>query len=235
MIQRSPSTPLPTQTPVDEDPFCHTFDLTQRLQLPPGTAPPIHITPPQTPGSPFTPILTSISKHLSTSPTTPTRLIIPSLLSPIFYPPSASEPTNLLAFLHSLRSLLRRHSSAFSIIVSYPLTLYPRSSILTRWAEHLFDGVITLHPFPHSYSVDADQPTEGGTGERSKSKDDEKMQGLLKVVKLPVLSERGLSVGAGEDMAFAVGRRRFVVRPFYLPPLEGEESGGESKGKELEF
>ena len=69
------------------------------------------------------------------------------------------------------------------------------------------------------------------------------MQGLIHVHKLPILSERGVSVGVGEDMAFAMGRRRFVVRPFYLPPLEGEESiaeqgqgdGMRAKGKELEF
>ena len=69
------------------------------------------------------------------------------------------------------------------------------------------------------------------------------MQGLIDVHKLPILSERGLSVGSGEDMAFAMGRKRFVVRPFYLPPLEGEESnvgqgqggGLGAKGKELEF
>lgn len=63
------------------------------------------------------------------------------------------------------------------------------------------------------------------------------MQGLIKVIKLPILSERGVGVGVGEDMAFAVGRRRFVVRPFYLPPLEGEgpEREGGTKEKELEF
>ena len=49
------------------------------------------------------------------------------------------------------------------------------------------------------------------------------MQGLLEVRKLPVLTEKGVSVGVGEDMAFAVGRRRFTIRPFHLPPLESEE------------
>lgn len=51
------------------------------------------------------------------------------------------------------------------------------------------------------------------------------MQGLIKVLKLPVLTEKGVSVGVGEDMAFAVGRRRFTIRPFHLPPLEAEEEG----------
>ncbi len=64
----------------------------------------------------------------------------------------------------------------------------------------------------------------------AKSKAEEKMQGLIKVVKLPVLSEKGVSVGVGEDMAFAMGRRRFLIRPFHLPPLEAEEHESEKSG-----
>lgn len=172
------------------------------------------------------------------------RLIIPQLLSPLLYPPSASEPTHLISFLHTLRALSRQHSTRLITIVSWPLSLYPRTHILTRYAEHLLDGLLTLHPFPHSFSVD--------TVEEGSSKDDsEKTQGLIRVLKLPILTERGLSVGSGEDMAFAVSRRRFVVRPFHLPPLleaennkddagasgtgEGKEGVAKIDAKKLEF
>ena len=57
------------------------------------------------------------------------------------------------------------------------------------------------------------------------------MQGLLELRKLPILTEKGISVGVGEDMAFAVGRRRFSIRPFHLPPLEQEE-GPSGEGHE---
>jgi elongator complex protein 4 len=60
------------------------------------------------------------------------------------------------------------------------------------------------------------------------------MQGLLKVLKIPMLSERGVGIGGGEDMAFAVGRRRFDIMPFHLPPVEGEDEGG-GDAKALEF
>lgn len=98
--------------------------------------------------------------------------------------------------------------------------------------------MISLHPFPHSYSIDADQLSARGDG--NKGKDDEKMQGLVCVTKLPELSERGVSVGGGEDMAFAVSRRRVVIGPFHLPPLEGDEpkkgeGGQKEKEKQLEF
>jgi hypothetical protein len=46
-----------------------------------------------------------------------------------------------------------------------------------------------------------------------------------------VLTEKGISVGVPEDMAFAVGRRRFLIRPFHLPPFEGEEAGGGGGGE----
>jgi elongator complex protein 4 len=115
-------------------------------------------------------------------------------------------------------------------MVSWPLALYPRTNPLTRWLERLSDGVISLEPFPHNFSAEAEDP---------KSKDDETLQGLLRVRKLPILSERGMGVGKTDDLAFAVGRRKFVIRPFSLPPIEGEEeesgTGTAAAGKELEF
>jgi elongator complex protein 4 len=115
-------------------------------------------------------------------------------------------------------------------MISWPLALYPNSFCLTKWFEHLSDGVISLEPFPHNFSAEADDP---------KSKDDETLQGLLRVRKLPILTERGMGVGKSDDLAFAVGRRRFVIRPFSLPPLGAEQEtlveGSVAAGKELEF
>jgi elongator complex protein 4 len=125
--------------------------------------------------------------------------------------------------MHQLRSLLRQHTN-LTALLTWPLALYPATSPLTRYSRHLCDGVITLRPFPHSFSIDAVDLDSGGEG--AKGKAEEKMQGLIKVLKLPVLTEKGISVGVGEDMAFAVGRKRFLIRPFHLPPLEEEEGGG---------
>ena len=67
---------------------------------------------------------------------------------------------------------------------------------------------------------------------------------MLKVRKLPVVTEKGAGLasatlgGAGGDLAFVVTRRRFLIRPFYLPPVEGEEPGGGGGGEskaDLEF
>lgn len=51
-------------------------------------------------------------------------------------------------------------------------------------------------------------------------------------------TERGQGGGRGEDRAFWVSRRRFVIKPFNLPPVEGDQGaqdGGGGEAKEMEF
>lgn len=110
-------------------------------------------------------------------------------------------------------------------MASLPLELYPRSTALIRLLEHLSDGVIELTPFPHAFD-------EGPGGSSSLSTSgaataqEEQPQGLVKVHKLPVFHERGGGGGGlkgmGDDLSFTVSRRRFTIRPFSLPPAEGD-------------
>ena len=65
---------------------------------------------------------------------------------------------------------------------------------------------------------------------------------MVKVHKLPVVTERGSGSGmGGDDLSFSLSRRRFVVRPFHLPPvlgdLEGQSGheGGMPKKGDIEF
>ncbi|KAF2863774.1 PAXNEB-domain-containing protein [Piedraia hortae CBS 480.64] len=201
--------------------FSHTFDLTKRITLPPSSK--INHIPISPTGNPFSSILPSLEESLRTNPNTIHRLVIPSLLSPGTWPCQSSEPTNLLQFLHTLRQLLKRQPQRIVAMMTLPLELYPRSSGLVRWAEILSDGVLELTPFPRPVV-------------HARTKDDE-LQGMIKVLKLPIITERGEG-GAGpgnsigDDLAFTVSRRRFVIKPFSLPPLEGE---GEEGKKDLEF
>lgn len=75
-------------------------------------------------------------------------------------------------------------------------------------------------------------------------KAEEQPQGMLNVHKIPVNTERGEGgAGAGnsigEDLAFTVSRRKFVVKPYSLPPMEGDQEGQEAVGsvtkKDVEF
>lgn len=123
--------------------------------------------------------------------------------------------------------------------MTLPLELHARSSGLVRWAELLSDGVLELTPFRHL--MDASNSLAESGGARG---NDEQPQGMLKVHKLPINTERGEGgAGAGnsmgEDLAFTVSRRKFVIKPFSLPPLEGDQEaqkeGGSLTGKAVEF
>lgn len=165
--------------------------------------------------------------------------MISSLLSPALYPPSSCDPKNFLTFLRSLKSLLHQHPNRLTALLTLPLELHPRSSGLVRWAEILADGVIELTPFPHLMDAVNDLAQSGGARGT-----EEQPQGMVKVHKLPISTERGEGgAGAGnsmgEDLAFTVSRRKFVIQPFSLPPVEGDveaqQEGGKVTAKDVEF
>lgn len=202
--------------------FCHTFDLTKRLSLPADSTLnfiPTVLTPSNT--SPFSHILQNLTNRLSSSQaTTVHRLVIPTLLSPALYPAHASKPNHVLQFLHCLRSLLRQYPKQLTIMLTLPLSLYPRSTGLVRWIELLSDGVLELAPFPYSSNQESSIGTSGAA-----TAQEEQPQGMLKVHRLPVFHERGGGSGGGglgDDLAFTVSRRKFAIKPFRLPPVEGD-------------
>jgi len=241
---RAPTASPPSpSSPATERAFCHTFDLTKRLSL--STGSPITFIPPPAPnsrGSPFSSILQDLTARLSSSPsTTIHRLVIPNLLSPAIYHPQCSNPEHLLQFLHALRGLLRQYSTQLTAMITFPLEIYPRSAGLVRWVELLSDGVLELAPFPHLMDVVSSIATSGAATSL-----DDQPQGMLKVHRLPVFHEKGggggASSGLGEDLAFTVSRRKFVIKPFSLPPLEGDTeaqqgglSGGEGKQTKVDI
>jgi len=148
-------------------------------------------------------------------PNTVHRIVIPSLLNPAMYPPETSQPEYLLRFIHSLHALLSNNAYNITAMITIPLSLYPRSSGLIRWVEILCDGVVELCPFPHSYAA----ATSG-----AETTHEEPPQGMSKIHKLPVLHERGggSDQNIGEDWAFTLSRRKFDIKPFSLPPAEGD-------------
>lgn len=117
-------------------------------------------------------------------------------------------------------------------MLSFPLSLYPRTIRLSRWIEHLSSGVIELLPFP--YLAEADTSTAGKG----------KAQGLLRISKLPHTTDRGeggagSSNTIGDDLAFTLSRKKFVIEPFSLPPVEGDQeaqqAAGRTTAKDVEF
>lgn len=168
------------------------------------------------------------------------------MLSPVSYPPHASSPQHVLHFLHSLRSLLRQHAHQLTVMMSLSITLYPRTSGVVRWLEHLTDGVIELAPFPFRPDDYAQNRTATSGAATA---NEEKPQGMVKIHKLPAFHDKGggsQGLGSlGDDLAFIVSRRKFVIKPFSLPPEDGDteaqkgangESGADMPAKEnMEF
>ncbi|RKF64383.1 Elongator complex protein 4 [Golovinomyces cichoracearum] len=204
--------------------FCHDFDLSRRLNL--SSHLNIKFVPllsiPNSkqhiiPDSPFSSFLGHLISELdASSSTTVHRVVVPSLLSPIFYRSEFSDSKKILQFLHILRALLRQYPNQLTVMISFPLMLYPRSTGITRWIEILSDGVIELTPLP---------PTPNPVNLH-----DDAPQGILKIHKLPVFHEKGgeeaisSSSRFGDDLGFTLNRRKgLVIKPFSLPPIGTEE------------
>ena len=217
--------------------FCHDFDLSKRLTLPSSrqihfipisSEPHTALTDTKTLFSPFATFLNHITSHLSTSPhSTIHRVIVPAVLSPALYPSTASRPEILLQFLHALRALLRRYPMQLTAIITLPLTLHPRTNGLTRWMELLSDGVLELTPFS-SASI-ATKITPG-----SSTAHEESPQGMLRIHRLPIFHEKGggggEASGFGDDLSFTLSRRKgLVIKPFSLPPVEGDSEAQQGK------
>ena len=229
-------------------PFCHSFDLAKRLVFPAASLP-IQYIPidtrarPDSSRNPFDSVLTKLSTLLTISRSehrdTIYRIVIPSLLNPAVYPTQASRPEHILTFLHRLKVLVSSPNVRATAMISLPLDLFPRSTGLVRWMEILCDGTIELTPFSHSsgssYStVPATQGKIDGDDTKGKdSNDDEEPQGLLHVHKLPAFHD--LYLGSSEALettwTFALSRRRFVVKPYSLPPVGGDDEAQAADGQ----
>ncbi|KAB5576521.1 PAXNEB protein-domain-containing protein [Coniochaeta sp. 2T2.1] len=210
--------------------YCHSFDLSKRLvpgdikgtlQSYPSMDPrTMSLDAPPNPGSYLTAFVKTVQGRITVAgPSAIHRIVVPSLLSPTLFPPTACQPGEVLRFLHSLRALLRQFSTQVTALVTLPISLFPRSDGLTRWMELLSDGVIELIPLPANPG--APPPSS------SDSKSEDKSQGLLRVHSLPIYHEKG---GGGaennhfrEDLTFSLSASKgMVIKPFSLPPL-GEE------------
>lgn len=209
--------------------FCHAFDLSKRLastsikgslHATPSASPVAFSLEASSPPSPFKTFLSNIQAKLASSgPAVIHRIVIPSLLSPSLYASSSCRPGEILQFLHSLRALLRQYSSQLTALIALPISLFPRSSGLTRWMELLCDGVIELVPLPaNSPALSTEKPD---------SKSADQSQGILKVHSLPIYHEKGGGGAEGnyfrENLTFSLSASKgLVIKPFSLPPL-GEE------------
>ena len=95
--------------------------------------------------------------------------------------------------------------------------------------EILTDGVLELAPFPHAIETGPLKTTASAA-----SAHEETPQGMVKVHRLPIFHEKGGGGGGnGEisnDFVFTVSRRRFAIKPFSLPPVDGDTEAQRDDG-----
>lgn len=213
--------------------FCHSFDLSSKLD-PKDIKGQLHASPsvsmPGRPGttsktlSPLQSFIVTLSERLKTlPPNTMHRVVVPNILSPTLYEPTACRPSEILPFFHGLRGLLRQYPGQLTAIMTLSTTLFPRSSGLTRWMETLSDGVLELVPLSQPVHT---QPN---------AKPEDAAQGMVQVHRLPVHNERGggkEGKAVQEDLSFKLSSSSgLVIRPFSLPPV-GEVEGDQDKKNE---
>lgn len=173
-------------------------------------------------------ILTIINNQLKSNPTKIIRLVIPNLLNPSLYNPVCSTSSFIIPFVHSLRSILRKFSNNLILICSLPIDLYPRDTHLTTMIENIMDSVIHLQPFNQEMSQMIEKAYKN---EPSKIQ-----QGLVNIIKLPILSERGLMLIHDGEYAFKNGRKKFEIEEWGIPVEDDSKDGDNAQTtKNIDF
>lgn len=218
--------------------FCHSFDLSKRLESG-HIAGSLHASPVGAEGAhssrtPLKAFLDSTRTQIEKSaPGSIHRIVVPGLLSPTVYGSAACHPREVLQFLQRLRALLRRYHGQVVALITIPVSLFPRSTGLTRWVELLSDGVFELTPLQRQSQV-ALEPWK-----------EDKSQGLIRVHSLPIFHEKGGGLEGSwsrEDLSFKLSASSgIVITPYSLPPVgdDGDASASatprETEKDKLEF
>ncbi|KAH3680911.1 hypothetical protein WICMUC_000054 [Wickerhamomyces mucosus] len=136
------------------------------------------------------------------------RLIIPSILNPSMYSPQLTQLTEILPFIHKLRSLTHKYPQLI-IISSIPLDLYSKSSIIVKSMESLFDTVIQLEPFNQQMLQFLERAYKNEPNKIS--------HGLLHIFKLNNQSDAGQMLITKNEYSFKNGRKKFEIEEWGIP------------------
>ncbi|KAI5954482.1 ELP4 [Candida jiufengensis] len=189
--------------------YSNQFDITQKLQPGPNPHDISYVPLTSTVQSIISQITRIIQEQLKTNPLKVIRLIIPGFLNPSIYHPLFTQSTFVFPLVHSLRSLLRQYNNNLILISSISLDLYPSTSNLITIFQILFDSIIHLQPFNQEMSQLIEKAYKN---EPSKIQ-----QGLVNILKIPVLSEKGLMMIQNGEYAFKNGKKKFEIEEWGIP------------------
>lgn len=186
------------------------FDITQRL-VPGPNAQEMTFVPL---GTQMVSQITSVVQHQLKNPKVVVRLVMPLFLNPSLYGPQYCTSAFVIPLVHSLRALLATHRNLV-LVSSLPLDLYPQDGMLTHMLETLADGVVHLQPFHAEMAALVEKV--------HKNEPSKIQQGFVNIVKVPVLSERGMMLVRNGEYAFKNGRKKFEIEEWGIPVEEEDE------------
>ncbi|CDK29862.1 unnamed protein product [Kuraishia capsulata CBS 1993] len=191
--------------------YTHTFDITSSLIPSPNSSEITYLSIGDSLQS-TTKQLESIVKHNIDKVV---RIIVPSFLNPALFDMRLCQHQQVIAFLYSLRALLRKYARSTALVISLNLDLFPRDSAIVAMMEKLVDGVLELKPFePILYEymerVYKNQPTKI-------------KHGHLNITKQPLISDLGMMTIKEMEFSFKNGRKRFEIEEWSIPVEEEED------------
>ncbi|EGW32500.1 uncharacterized protein SPAPADRAFT_61563 [Spathaspora passalidarum NRRL Y-27907] len=208
--------------------YNHQFDLTQKLTPGPNAQDISYIPIVNNYAQIVQQVSAIVKNQVKSNPGKILRVVIPGILNPSIYPPATASPTFIFPLVHALRGLLRQYSSNLSVIASLALDLYPRDSNVTGLFENVFDSVIHLQPFNQEMSQLIEKAYKN---EPSKIQ-----QGLVNIIKVPVLSEKGLMMIHDGEYAFKNGRKKFEIEEWGIPVEDdGKDEKDAQTTKNIDF
>ncbi|SCU87921.1 LAFA_0E09626g1_1 [Lachancea sp. 'fantastica'] len=191
--------------------YSHTFDITSRLVPAPTSAELTLISPIQ----PLPAILAQLQAVFKKHQNKQVRILMPNLLHPVVYPPKYSRLSELVPLLHGIRSVVKQNADRAVLLASVSSDLYSNTGngVLTM-IENLFDSTINLEPFPQEMAQYLERVY--------KSQPNKIQHGLLHVLKLPLLSDRGEMHIQRSEFAFKNGKKKFEIEPWGIPVDDSE-------------
>lgn len=213
--------------------YNHTFDITSRLVPAPSPQDITFLQLPLTAGANQLATLDLVKQvesivQVHSKQNRVVRLVIPSLLNPLVYPPELYDPSQIVPFLHMIKGLLVRYSSCLTLFASISLDLFAQDpedplntkSPLVAMIERLFDSVFQLVPFKQSlYKL---------LETSYKNQPNKIQQGFFNILKVHGLSEKGTMAVKMNEYAFRNGKRNFEISGWSIP-VDGDEVDEKTK------
>ncbi|AAS50960.2 ABR188Wp [Eremothecium gossypii ATCC 10895] len=192
--------------------YRHQFDITSRM-LPAPTATEVSTLSPQ---QPIATLLRQLELKLEAQPSQLFRIVIPAFLHPAMYAPSAVQLHEAITLLHGVRSLVKKHREHCVLLATISRDLFSqRGSLFMSQIEAVFDAAICLEPF--------NQEMQQFLERAYKSQPNKVQHGLVHVLKLPVISDRGEMHVIRSEWAFKNGRKNFAIEEWGIPVEETEQ------------